>query len=265
MMTSTLAFRNLSLVCLKGSVAVGCLSKVSHFFATKNIDAVCPLPPLKQSERIAVRGENDSSVSGTASAATHIAPEEEQEEQEQQSDYYDNIQTSASSNNNKKRRRSVVRFAPQCGGYFELRTSTNNPENDQNKRRSKPIKRRKFESSDSMFWWTKEELEDIQQACIFAVKRCDSGLSLVPGTSSIEDKDLSSLDRFSSRNRKRRKLTRCQMYETTRAVQEFEIATKTKVPPEMLSQLLQRYSAPMVLEATKKAFRTAASCTVLYE
>ena len=252
MMTSTLAFRNLSLVCLKGSVAVGCLSKVSHFFATKNIDAVCPLPPLKQSERIAVRGENDSSVSGTASAATHIAPEDEQEEQEQQSDYYDNIQTSASSNNNKKRRRSVVRFAPQCGGYFELRTSTNNPENDQNKRRSKPIKRRKFESSDSVLWWTKEELKDIQQAFFFAVMSCESGLPLVPGAS-IEDNDLSSLDWYSSMNRKRRKLVRYQTYATVLAVEEFEIATKTKAPSEMLSQLLQRYSASRVLEATKKA------------
>ena len=53
------------------------------------------------------------------------------------------------------------------------------------------------------------------------------------------------------------------MKETVRAVKEFESATKIETPPEMLSQLLQRYSASTAEEANNRALRAAMSCAAL--
>ena len=63
------------------------------------------------------------------------------------------------------------------------------------------------------------------------------------------------MDRFSERNRKRRRLARWQMYETTKAIQQFEAATETKVPPELLSEVLRIYSKPMEMDAIESALK----------
>lgn len=62
------------------------------------------------------------------------------------------------------------------------------------------------------------------------------------------------LDRFSESNRKRRKLVRWKMYETTKVIKEFETATGTKTSPEFLSELLCVYSKPMEMDAIELAF-----------
>merc|ERR1712146_385159 len=80
------------------------------------------------------------------------------------------------------------------------------------------------------------------------------------------------LDQFSSRSRKRRKLVRSQMKSTIEAVRSFEAATSSKAPPEMLSRLLERHSAPMAqvalenarsLEAAQEKMATAAAAKVV--
>jgi len=119
----------------------------------------------------------------------------------------------------------------------------------------------------SVRWWSKEELKSIQNSCAFAVKTRDfmSSLSLAsqPTTANAAITAAtqravygdSMLDRFSEPNRKRRKLVRWQMYETTKVVQQYETATETKAPPELLSELLRNYSKPMEMEAIESALR----------
>jgi hypothetical protein len=109
-------------------------------------------------------------------------------------------------------------------------------------------------------WWTKTELKAIQESCIVAVKTRDFMSSLLPAVASTNGGAVavvgdSMLDRFSERNRKRRKIVRWQMYETTKAIREYESATSTKAPPELLSELLRQYSKPMEMEAIESALK----------
>jgi len=121
-------------------------------------------------------------------------------------------------------------------------------------------------SSNSERWWTKPELKAIQESCIVAVKTRDFMSSLLPRSRAAAAAEASTtggavvvgdsmLDRFSERNRKRRKIVRWQMYETTKAIQEYESATSTKAPPELLSELLRLYSKPMEMEAIESALK----------
>jgi hypothetical protein len=119
----------------------------------------------------------------------------------------------------------------------------------------------------SLRWWSKEELKSIQESCAFAVKTRDfmSSLSLAsqPTTANATIAAAtqrsvygdSMLDRFSEPNRKRRRLVRWQMYETTKVVKQYETATETKAPPELLSELLRNYSKPMEMDAIESALR----------
>merc|ERR1711907_881695 len=107
---------------------------------------------------------------------------------------------------------------------------------------------------DSNQWWTREELEDIHQSFVFAVKTREHNM---PAGDEEEKEVLQEeedvLDQFSSRSRKRRKLVRSQMKSTIEAVRSFEAATSSKAPPEMLSRLLERHSAPMAQVALENA------------
>jgi len=116
---------------------------------------------------------------------------------------------------------------------------------------------------DSELWWTKKELKVIKESCIFDIKSREfmSFLSTVLASSSLSSSSANGntvtryamLDRFSKRNRKRRKLVRSKMYETAKAVQQYERATETKTPPEVLSKLLRLYSKPMEMDAIESA------------
>jgi len=249
MMTSAVnvfALSNLTLICRNGTEAVGRLSKTSPYLITKTADVGCTSSTPVPNER----------HTRPSSRRVYPAPMEPREQAPKNPAAQTPTQTTRASPRpsvSKKRSRSggSVRFAPQ---------TPEGPELTQQKNRAK--KRRRFEQSDSVFWWSKGELKDIQQSCVSAVKRCESGLPLPINkqSNSIEENDLGSLDRYSSRNQKRRRLARSQMYETVKAVKAFEKATKTKAPPELLSQLLQRYSTNMVIEANNKGLRTAANC-----
>lgn len=134
-------------------------------------------------------------------------------------------------------------------------------------------------------WYTKRELKDIQQSCLLAVRTRAFMSSLAAssplgnnnnnigggglsqqkqqqqqssssfGSSSTVDHML--LDRFSDRSRKRRKLVRWQMLETTRAVQAFEKLAGLKLPTKLLRDLLGLYSRPMEQDAFESASAVA--------
>jgi hypothetical protein len=122
-------------------------------------------------------------------------------------------------------------------------------------------------------WWSKQELKTIQESCAYAVKTRDfmSSLSLASQSTNVNANATangaataatqravygeSMLDRFSEPNRKRRRLVRWQMYETTKVVRQYESATDTKAPPELLSELLRNYSKPMEMDAIESALR----------
>jgi len=230
---NALSFSHLSLICRNGTEAVGRLSKSPYLTTTTS---------PQQNESTVFYRENDCSHS----VVKHVRRDQQNREQEPKNII---VRTPASRISNKKRSRtSSVRFAPKIMDDPQLNKIAK--------------KRKRFEPSDSTVWWTKGEIKDIQKSCLFAVQNCQACLSLpLDATSnSIEDNDLGSLDRFTPQNQKRRRLARSQMHETVRAVQAFERATKTKVPPEMLSLLLQRYSTSRVIEATNKGSQTAENC-----
>lgn len=239
-MTSTvnLEFRNIS-ISSQCTETDDQLFKSSPFPPSKSDVTGCPFSPPDKSKEF---------------TTTSMAFDEEREEhQRHSSDGV--IQTLA---RKKRSRMGRVRFVPS--------TSDEKQVGHQNKTR-KWRQKKGFDSSDSVFWWTKEELRGIQQSCILAVQRYEFGLPLISDTSSsspsIDGNDYSLLERYSFRSRKRRKLARYQMKETVRAVKEFESATKIETPPEMLSQLLQRYSASTAEEANNRALRAAMSCAAL--
>lgn len=151
----------------------------------------------------------------------------------------------AKSTASKKRTRTVVRFAPE--------TASQEPNNE----RPRAKKRRRFEASDSEYWYSKGELRDIQKTCVSALHSHHRGIRTPATEAVISD---GSLERFSPHNQKMRKMARTQAYETIKAVQAFEKATGTKAPPELLSMLLQRYSTSRVIEANYVALRTADAC-----
>jgi len=94
-------------------------------------------------------------------------------------------------------------------------------------------------------------------------KRKVSSLSLITSLTATNyeknEEDIQLLQWFSSERLKQRKRMRKQMKETIKAVQDFECTTKTKTPPELLSQLLQRQSKYAVQEAIGIGYKTASS------
>lgn len=130
-------------------------------------------------------------------------------------------------------------------------------------------------SSLSQLWYTTRELKYMKHSIIFAIRSQECGYVPYHTTNasqqqqedeeqddSDDDDDYvllcSSLDRYSTRNSKRRKSVIKQMIQTCNAIREYERATNTN-QEEMLSQLLHRQSHPMVHEANQIASRIAAS------
>ena len=129
-------------------------------------------------------------------------------------------------------------------------------------------------SSSSALWYTPQELRRIQQSVVVAVRKYENEVGRLTRTHNnevdLDDLDYidsNSLDRFCFHKRKRRRMVRNQMLDTCYAVKEF-VASTTKTTASrtttafqnhdhhqemMLSQLLQRYSSPMVLEAVQSA------------
>jgi len=117
-------------------------------------------------------------------------------------------------------------------------------------------------------WWTREELRDTQRSFVFAVtkrerdciqrrRRVDpTEINESDSESESEDKENFEsllLDNSSPESRKRRKIVRKQMISTIKVVKHYENVTNTITPPEMLSELLERYSSPSTFEAFRRA------------
>lgn len=234
-MTSSLnlvEIRNLSMICRQGSETIAQLCKSSPFRHSNSFS-----PPTS------------IDFVGAASLPMFEGREEHHKR--------DVTQTLARNERGQKRSRGgCVRFDPSISTKDELSYQCKG---------RKRLKRKNFDSSDSVSWWTKEELGEIQKSCVDAVNSYEFGLPLVSSSSRlpIEEHHFSSLERYSIKNRKRRKIARLQMRETIRAVEEFERATKIKTPPEMLAQLLQKHSVYTAEEAKIRALRTAKSCAIL--
>ena len=126
-------------------------------------------------------------------------------------------------------------------------------QSDEHNQRPRANKRRRFEEADSEAWYTKGELRDIQKSCVSVLQQSRK-LAAVTRTHD-DDIAIRSLDRYAPRNQRLRRLARTQMYETVRAIQDFEKATNTKAPPELLSMLLQKYSNSRVIEAKHSGLR----------
>jgi len=165
----------------------------------------------------------------------------------------------------RKRRRSSVLFVPNSTLLSDVAFPKNNDSQIiPIKKKSKKIMNRK---DNSKLWYTPQEMHHIKNSFICDVKRyenCnrnDNGVDLdldlnrpsssSSSSSSLLDEnedndydydDLPSIDRYTKRNRRRRRNRRNGMVQICKAVHEFERIIKTKVPPEMLSELLQRYS-----------------------
>merc|ERR1711907_133790 len=102
-------------------------------------------------------------------------------------------------------------------------------------------------------WWTRDELKTTQRSFVFAVKRQELGMRQAKQEEQQDAYDSLLLDGSSSRCRKRRKTVRSQVISTIAAVRDYEVVTQTETPSEMLSQLLERYTAPSVFEASQRA------------
>jgi len=102
-------------------------------------------------------------------------------------------------------------------------------------------------------WWTRDELKTTQRSFVFAVKRQELGMRQAKDEEQQDAYDSLLLDGSSSRCRKRRKTVRSQVISTIAAVRDYEVVTQTETPSEMLSQLLERYTAPSVFEASQRA------------
>ena len=102
-------------------------------------------------------------------------------------------------------------------------------------------------------WYTRSELKTIQHSCISDLFIHQFQCNASNGSQAMEMPEDPILERFSERNRKRRKLARWKMYETTKVVKEFEAVTGKKTSPEFLSKLLRLHSKPMKMDAIESA------------
>ena len=254
----TMAFTNIST-----NISVICREGANSFSSKKSMGVLMPSQssslkknPKKMTTVVPSDDNEDYSTVATSSfssASTGTAFEEEQD--------------SKVKSKRRRRRTSLVRFTPGTTTDPELTTKQKNKRKIKKRRRCSSTSESSSESSsesttadcdtcDSGLWWTKEELKVIRRSFIYAVNCYEYGSTLAIE----EDECVTSLDRFSSRNRKRRKLVRSQMYDTAKAVQDFEAATGLSTETlEMRSQLLQMYSKSMRLEAIESALKLRAS------
>jgi hypothetical protein len=88
----------------------------------------------------------------------------------------------------------------------------------------------------STLWWSPKELKHIELSVVLALEMKELGLF----PPNIADTDVLSIQRYTKQSRIQRKKIRKQKYLTIQKIKEFEIITKRKIPPELLSVLLQR-------------------------
>lgn len=250
-MTSTVnlvAFRNISSFGQQGSGALGHMSMTTPFLLPKGMDGKYHFSQLNESQmKLMHHKHNIDPFEVVKESTSTTAPMNEDYEELNQISMDGKVRSAGT--REKRGRIGVVRFA--------IPESQRTEESGEEKSR-KRLKRKKFETSDADFWWSQEDLKSMQEKCIASIKKLDYELPMYS-----EEDDLASLERYSSRNQKRRRLVRFQMKETVRAVKEFEASTKSKSPPEMLAQLLQRYSESTADEACNRGQKTAAICAVL--
>jgi len=100
-------------------------------------------------------------------------------------------------------------------------------------------------------WYTPQEIKDSYKSIIIGA-----------ATASKKEGRSSSSSYFSIQKRQKRIRRKHQMYKILQAVQEYELATQTKVP-DLLSQLLDRHSKSMVQEAVQIASDECSTSTDL--
>eukprot|EP00535_Pseudo-nitzschia_heimii_P000771 CAMPEP_0197182328 /NCGR_PEP_ID=MMETSP1423-20130617/6324_1 /TAXON_ID=476441 /ORGANISM="Pseudo-nitzschia heimii, Strain UNC1101" /LENGTH=240 /DNA_ID=CAMNT_0042632737 /DNA_START=128 /DNA_END=850 /DNA_ORIENTATION=+ len=226
---------NLSLICRNGTEVVGRLTK-SPYISTTGI----PKPLHRRDDGCGQQQQKQKQRPHRASSIKHNKKR--------------NRPGAA------RRSRGVVRFSPETLDRVEQKDQIHRVgfgAGTQKRRRFRP-------STDGAFWYSKGELRDIQRSCVRTIKNHALGVQQQQeedGTPAT-DASIDTLDRYYPSNQKRRRLARSQMYQTIKAVREFEKSTNTKAPPELLATLLQRYSAQKSIEAKAKALRTADECAL---
>jgi hypothetical protein len=197
---------------------------------------------------------------------------------------YDSNKSNKNNNNSnnfsssRTRRRSVVRFAlqeettvsediiittPKTKTKMKMNEKGTNEKDEEKDEDNAEDDEEDDSPSPSVLWYTPHELKRIQQSFVVAVKKyeqveVDNDIDLdLDNFDDYFNEDSNSLDRFSLRKRKRRRMVRNQMLDTCYAVKEFVKSIQTHHHCHnqeiMLSQLLQRYSNPMVIEAVHSA------------
>jgi succinate dehydrogenase flavin-adding protein (antitoxin of CptAB toxin-antitoxin module) len=151
-----------------------------------------------------------------------------------------------------RHRSRIVRFEPK---WITMSTINENENKNKNKSKSKinskgrtrtrtrtRIKRKKLDEFSSVYysllWYTHKEMKDNYKSIIKAAKIYERRHHVVE---LVEEEDIQILNWFSSHKRIQRKIQRKQMYDTLKAIQEYEKSTCIKVP-DLLSKLLQRHS-----------------------
>ena len=276
-------------VAVRSMITAPFLSRDSKEFALSAMAVESPTTTKKRKMIILPEDDDDDDEDYHPSAAAGrpttpqsilVAPVISEHQYQEEAEAYGNS-NSTNNDSSKNRRRSMVRFAASPvdasvvleGGSIPRKENKATKMSLKKKNRCRKITKKSNLSSGidpSISWYTPHELKNIQRSVVFALKRHEScGFllhrtvtvpSLSSTSSSIEeeeeddDDDRRSLDRFSLRNHKRRRIVRNQMIQTCNAVREFESTSNTS-QSELLSQLLHRYSNPMVAEANQIATR----------
>jgi len=156
------------------------------------------------------------------------------------STHLSSIVSSQKRRNDKHRREVTVRFKKEDSKYKLVKKATN-------WKGKKMISGSRHTKTPTGYWYTQQEMKDnyksLSRSSIMMVGT-DDGIT--------QQQQCTSLSWFSYEKRLQRRIMRKQMYKIMKAIQDYELATQTKVP-ELLSQLLDRHSKPMVEEGIRIA------------
>jgi hypothetical protein len=262
---------------------------INHFSTSTSTStfAVDSCSQLSTAKKYTTTGDEVSSTISERLLEQSLLEEQEQEDLDSTVVTYDNKSNGFSSR--KRRRSSGVRFAQEVAvsevimihkmkttrhKQHQSDTNSSNGSVEENETEEEEEENAFSSSSSSALWYTPQELRRIQQSVVVAVRKYENEVGRLTRTHNnevdLDDLDYidsNSLDRFCFHKRKRRRMVRNQMLDTCYAVKEF-VASTTKTTASrtttafqnydhhqemMLSQLLQRYSSPMVLEAVQSA------------
>jgi len=124
-----------------------------------------------------------------------------------------------------------------------------------NRKWKKMIRSSRHTKTPTASWYTPQEMKNNYKTLLHSSRmmvRTDDGITQQQCTTSVSW--------FSLEKRMQRRIRRKQMYKIMKAIQDYELATHTKVP-ELLSQLLERHSKPTVEENIRIAIVASASTT----